>query len=129
MQSAEFFPVSALDVAHTDEVFATDLDCRESRRTDGERIRASADLQRNRSGYWLAGVLYCDTRLRYERRGAPASPHNAEPATRPELDDCFSLREFEPADEQQRPGVAADAGLVFLAKVSDLFGVALVFGL
>jgi hypothetical protein len=62
-------------------------------------------------------------------RGAPASPHNAEPATRPQFDDCFSLREFEPADEQQRPGVAADAGLVFLAKVSDLFGVALVFGL
>ena len=61
MQSTEFFPVLALDVAHTDEVFATDLNRRESRRTDGERIRASADLQRNRSGL-LAGRR---TLLRY----------------------------------------------------------------
>ena len=59
----------------------------------------------------------------------PLSPHNAEPADQAAVGRLFSLREFEPADEQQRPGVAADAGHVFLAKVSDLFGVALVFGL
>src|SRR5262249_51380386 len=84
--SAELLFVFAVGVADAHEVFATNLSRCEAHRTGGEPIRASADLKRNRSGYGLATVRDCDTRLRCERRGAPGAPHFAEPATRPKLD-------------------------------------------